>query len=656
MDPTEQQLLTGLVSADRAGDAAGAQHYADQLRALYSQPAMSDVTNTPLRGPQDATPTPIPQASAPQPSAASQEAPQQDYSGVRSTVNAFLQPFAGDTTFGVAPAAEAGLASVMYGVPYGTARGAVENQNEALAAQHPYANALGHLAGLYGGVKVLGGLLPEWLEPQAGQGLRNVAKAAGVGGALSGGEEAINGGSGRDIATAAGIGAVLGPVAGKVGETIGRAATGVTNKAWRYLAQKIGTSADDLDAWVQDFRAATGQNPSIQQIVKARAAGGIKDFASKNPATAQMLREAQETTAQEMPGNVVGAIEQNMSTTPRPEFINSVPAGRQSPQALLDARDSAMTAALDPIRETPVSLPQDLVEDPHFNDLLSGRNFRDVRMKLADGGAISIDDVDRIRRAANKLATAAPGSPFYDIGKEVTAEGASQVPEYRNVLDKYGAASRYIEGFSHSYGSGAPMETATDSGLRRSLASAEGQQGHANGVMAYYRNRAAQNADKAIGTARELSGHTATSAAVANAVPQPNADNLRGQAGAFSRAAQSAAESTPGTITPAAESDEAGRHLVVGAAEAAGGLHYTGAARVGRALATYFGSHTFPEDVQRQIAAGLTSTDPAVVRSTLTSLRQGETNAKSLKALANAISGMAGMKIGQFLSQPDPAY
>jgi hypothetical protein len=76
---------------------------------------------------------------------------------------------------------------------------------------------------------------------------------------------------------------------------------------------------------------------------------------------------------------------------------------------------------------------------------------------------------------------------------------------------------------------------------------------------------------------------------------------------------------------------------------------------MGRALASYFGSHTFPENVQREIAAGITSSDPAVVRSTLMRLRQSETDVQSLKRLANSLSGVTGAKVGQFLS-PEPAY
>jgi hypothetical protein len=45
----------------------------------------------------------------------------------------------------------------------------------------------------------------------------------------------------------------------------------------------------------------------------------------------------------------------------------------------------------------------------------------------------------------------------------------------------------------------------------------------------------------------------------------------------------------------------------------------------GRAIAAHFGSHTFPESVQREIAAGLTGHDPAVVRNTIQRLRQTET-------------------------------
>jgi hypothetical protein len=71
------------------------------------------------------------------------------------------------------------------------------------------------------------------------------------------------------------------------------------------------------------------------------------------------------------------------------------------------------------------------------------------------------------------------------------AEMHNQVPEYGDALGRHSAASKYIQGFSHAYGSGAPAETAADADLRSALATPEWQQGHANGIMTCWRNRAA---------------------------------------------------------------------------------------------------------------------------------------------------------------------
>lgn len=478
-------------------------------------------------------------------------------------------------------------------------------------------------------------------------GAANVARAAIAGGTIAGADTLTRTGNLGDAATNAAIGAVAGPVVGKVvGAGLGaaRAMSAPAAKAWAYIAKKIAVDPADLQAFIAAHRMLTGQQPSIQQVLDANSAGAVKDFAQNNPQAAMILQQGQAASAAALPAQAAGAVERGGMQAPTPTFISGIAADAQHPQGLLDTRDRSMDQAMGAMRNTGVSLPEDLRGDPDLQNALTGRNFRGVRERL-DNDELTIGDVDQIRQQLNAVSQnhpAGPGSPFAQLSNELVEEARQQVPQYAAALDEYGSASRYIQGFNHSYSGGAPAETATDAGVRRALATPEGAQGHAAGVVTNIRNRAGSSPSGAVSTLQDIATPGDTQRAFQGAATG-NTGGATDRAQALLDQQQSVARSTPTSVSPPNGLNAAG-NLAAAGVEGAAGLHLSAISRLSRSVTSFLKHSTFAPAVQRAIANGLTSRDPAVRDAMIERLRSANVAESDLKNLQTVIAGVAGGK------------
>lgn len=536
-----------------------------------------------------------------------------------------------------------------------------EANDTATAAAHPVPAVAGAVGGTALGAMGIGALMPEALAPKAGQTALNALKLAGIGGGLSATDAALEGGSPGQIAGAAATGAVVAPIAGAAAGAVGKTLARTGTKAWTYIAKKIGEPAADVEAAVARYHDSTGQWPSIQQILNARAQGGIRNFARSNPIAAEGFQNAQAAAADTLPARVSNVIQQ-AGISRRPEFLGRVGDFQQNPNALHNALDDAMTNAMEPIRSTPVDLPPEVAGSKAL------RNAAPALGELADDGSVgpsvlnklaamangkepesplTLGDIDTLRQGLRGLQ--AGGGKNAVRAKEyadfLTSAAADQVPEYADALDKYRAGARYIQGFEHSYGTGAPVATATEPSLRGALASDEGLAGHQAGLMTYLRSRAESSSNAAGELAKDLGSHAATSQAVAAATSPQQADTLINASSAIAAGQRAIQDSTLPRISDVSSSSPAQR-AAVGLGEAAAGMHLAGLGRVGRAIASYLGQHRYPPAVQRAIVTGLTSNDPAVLQTTIARLRQTETNAAALARLSQALGIATGANLG----------
>jgi hypothetical protein len=514
-----------------------------------------------------------------------------------------------------------------------------------------------------------------------------------------------------DRAVNAGLNAVVGGVGGYVlgtaaSKLAGAIATPVS-KGIRYLAGKIGMDPAEMATSIAQQRSA-GIEPTIQGVLNQRDAGVVAGAANKNPELALGLQGGRDAALEASPTDMAAAIEQNIPTA-RPTYLQGVADHQQSPQTLLDARDAQMTAAIrqgaNPVADRRVTVSTDLLANPLFraaaptvgevvpgaapgvspatklahaaalNDAADAARIANARatgpftteaaqqetalaaqnanaahaaaQARVDNNYITVGELESMRQQLGKIA-GGTGKESLEAGNTVNSLGqtlAQQHPEYTGALEDYGRASKYIEGFQHG-NAGEPVTSAVDLSLRQALQAPEGQQGHAAGVYINARDAALKGSQSAVQTAQMLSRNTAGNTALAAANPAA-APAVGATAQAVAQRAASVNASTPGSINVADQPGIGG--VVTGIGSAALGHPVAGANKIGSAVASLFSRNTFAPDVQRQIAAGLTSGNPAVQRQMLTRLQQAGADIASLRLLSQALSGGVGSATSQVL-------
>lgn len=446
--------------------------------------------------------------------------------------------------------------------------------------------------------------------------------------------------------------ALAGPVLGKVA---GIATEGVKNlaaparRAWGYVASKIGMTPDELITKVQDFNAQNGRMPSVQEMLDAKSAGGVKDFANSNPEAAMQLQAGQRASVESLPAQAAATVEAAGIPAPTPKFLKNIPANAQAPtqaspvDPLLAARDTGMKAAMAPIAQTPVELDLAPLLKKKVYSQLPDETQKLVRDAAKDAGdslddatvTVPLEQADAMRQTFRGLQqTPKNRKLFRGLAEDTRAAAVDQVPAYGTALDDFAAADNYRLGFNHAQQPGAVGSDVADQ-QQRALLTPEGLAGHQAGVMTTARDAAAQNPAAAAQQLEGLAGQGTANKTIAGIRGQPAADAARARAQGILESQRSAAASTPNAIKPEDDSGST-RNLVTGAGEMAAGLHLSGLGRFGRAISSFMFRTKFAPAVQREIGLGLTSHDPAIVNRTIGRLRQMHVDAHELQKLQAA--------------------
>lgn len=634
---------------------AGRQQNAPQQAPTSSEPAFFDPSGR--------------QAGAEQQEEAAPQFANDGMLGAGGGAMAALNKFADTATFGLSPKAQAGLVALYgkmkYGVPFGQAYDmaseAAEQRDQQLANAHPYANAAGMVGGIVGGGKLLGAamentpVLRGLVPVEGGSKLANFGREAAVAGGVSAGEEALRGGTPGQVALAGGAAAVAGPL---IGAAVGKVAGALgpkLGKGWRYLARKADIDPDVLASYL-----AANPGSRIADVMSARQAGTLRQFAEKNPIAGEVLQGAQREAEGALPGKVSSVVEDALGSPNRPLFLQNLNPKQLSPNSIASAKDSAMDAAVGAIENDTVQVPASLVREATFNKGVPYAMREDIANSMkgvdpADPQAtipMTIRQVDTVRRRLRRLqkSPANVGEDFGDFADDLRDIATGQHAAYGAALDEYGKASRFEQGFTHGYGGGTKETVGSGSSgdLRTALDSAEGESGRRAGYVLNLRNKAAGSAQGARKVAEEVSNHTSAAQAAQAAVGNPQAaDQLRSRAGTLRAADNALVAATPGALRNV--EDEGGNalgHIAFGAAQTATGMTHSGGYRVLHGLQNFLSSSHFSPEVQRNIMEGLTSTNANVQRQTLAALRSAIADQRAMRALQLGAGAVGGATVG----------
>lgn len=245
------------------------------------------------------------------------------------------------------------------------------------------------------------------------------------------------------------------------------------SRAWRKLAGKLRTSPDDMEAFVNASRQATGQMPSIAQVIHARDQGLLQGWASRHNTLGTRFNEAAEAA----PGL-------DMST-------GALKVGRTANAT--EAMDAALPAG-GRVRDAEIDIPSDLLSDPVFNRAVPRAMREKVRQAEAGGARLSVGDVDIVRRRLAKMqnAPANLGEDFGEVADELSALAGDQVPAYRQMLSDYRDESDFIRGFEH--GKAGKAKSEAEGQVAHSIQqTAFGEAGHKAGTSTRQGQKALRN-------------------------------------------------------------------------------------------------------------------------------------------------------------------
>ena len=504
---------------------------------------------------------------------AEREQPHNYAGGATSAIEAPLESFADAATLGLAPKAEAALAAAYghyrYGVPFGqaydAASQAADERADQLSAAHPYLSAAGALGGIIGGaVGMAPAVEKAGLGAVAGQAWRNVGKAAALGAGMGYADSALHGGDTAENALAAGVGGAVGPIAGKVAGVAVNRVGKLSERGWRALASKLeGVTPADLKAWYAQDLATSGGRSNLAAMVNAHARGEIQGFASQNPA---------------MRGALVD------------EARSAIAAKGTAPEEM--ARSAAFRQGMESLdRSSPVSLPQELRDDPAVLDAVKGYQYRGLRIRLADD-KLTLDDADTLRQRLGS-ASVKPGDEFTQARDAVTQAAETQNPGYAKLVGDYKSASNEIAGLSHGQHGGTEANMPPD--LQRRISTPEARQGLATGQRQYQNAKALAEVSGGIGKSRDGSGV---------------------------------------------------ENMIAGMAETAGGSHVFGLRNVVRGVAAILKGERLPPGVQLRLARAMATTDPNEFHDAIEHLIHANVSLDKIRALQSAFSASAGAKAG----------
>lgn len=617
-------------------------------------------------------------ATAVKPAAAAPEpvGPDDDDAITNNKAYAFLHGAADTATFGLADKASAVLASKVLSpltgkqMSYDEALARIRANASKAASSNPISAGAGDVAGLVAGGGVIGGAakaaeaLPvvgkavtaagDALKLQKGQGLRNIARAATVGGGTAAGftagregvDAATGDGTGLDpdaIATSAAAGAIGGPIAGKVASGVARSLGSVSDKAMRLLASRLDETPAVLQTVFDKFQQQTGRVPTLAEIVNMKSQGELRKFAAENPTVADAVGKAEDTAA--------GQRQQSVA-----QLVENEGGPAQDISQLTQARKATMDASMRPIQSR--SVPVDttdigLLTDPRVR--VASRNdpelqlaVQDAVQEVGDNGSSStlqVKHIDSIRRALRNQQSAMlnQNSSLYNpqkaigygnLADNIGQLGANAEPAYGDALEQFGRDSDYISGFNHGM-KGKTVGEADAPELIRALDTPEGRSGHQAGIVTRTSNAASDSTQGAVSVARQLAAQAGNTAALGEAVGGDASTRLAAAGDMEAKGADSLRNISGGG--PGATNSNMDASHAAHALGAAAGHSPTGIlSHVIRALS----GQKVPPAVQRKIAQYLA--DPSMTQQGVNLLRRAGLKNEEIGRLAQRIAASTG--------------
>lgn len=387
-----------------------------------------------------------------------------------------------------APEQRGGVGSAidaMHAFQGGVARGATFDlaPNVPEAQQHPYAAGAGELLGgaVSGGAELKGieaaghllapgatAAVKDYFTLKGGQAFRNLLRlvaGGAAGGAVTGGtvgavdaaatSNDVASGAATGAATGAIGGGMIGPVAAggvKVGGKILDAAQSASVRGLQLLADKLEMPVAQLRTMMSDFKAATGRNATLADIVDAKTKANMAPTIAAHQASHVTMQEAAEAQPQELPGRVIDQLNQGTTQTARG------PLSETTLGELQNDRDAAFTPGMDQIRHTPITvIGPDAAKVETALRAVAGKqapvDVREVSTNLQKG-YITLNDLDILRRSMADLNDKVPGGRFGNLSADLGAIGRTQSPEYDDLLRSFTSNSRFINGFKHGASAG----------------------------------------------------------------------------------------------------------------------------------------------------------------------------------------------------------
>lgn len=631
--PSLDDLNAALLKADANGDSVNAHLFANQIKQMRDSGQAQ------------------PQPTGPTSAADAANLAGQAAGADESPVSAAIGQAAHQGTFGLNNYVNAGaryaaqrLAGVKNPDDFKTDVAYSRGKSQGEYVGNPIASTIGGILGsvlgggaIAKGVKVIPGAAA--LLPKAGEGLSNLVKSATAGGTIGAVDSAANG---DDVATTgrnAAISAVAGPIVGKGAgvvmskiEPYAAAALGklvpsfnpdklpvASLQAHQALAKNLDMSPTELSQAYDSYQKLTGSLPNIAQITDLSSQGKLKALAAANSDIADAAMSAAGA------GKAPLHVQLQQAAQDRANLAAMGSAGRpQTSQAILSARDQAMTHMMNApgangtaLRDEPVTDPTGVLQSTLVDYAMRPNSQVNARLNqpspVLDNiqrGQTTINDIETVRKAlrdqqsafmrpapgANTARDPAMANQFGDLANKVEGLGSSSQtghPDYGTALGGYRQISRYNTGFEHGL-AGKGINDAPDDFTANDLGTNMGKAGYAHG-NALARGQAALDAISPSSVKPDNTPGVGAAASVAHAATAPSPYSLA-------------------------------------------------------SVVNHLSGMSLPKNVQGVVAKQLFSNDPVVVKQGIANLRRAGQSADDIRKLGAAVGGSAGASISNYLN------
>ena len=417
----------------------------------------------------------------------------------------------------------------------------------------------------------LGKKATSFISLQAGQGGRNVGRAALAGATAGGVAEGVMEG-------APGAGAALGAAGGPLGLAAVKTfqvGKGAIQKLLQSpdargiiaLAKQLGEKPQEMARRFLEFKQVQGRNPAIADIANPQAVAELRETILLSPDAVRIAQEGAETATRRRAADVAEGVTGGRVTTTQ--------TGQKA------ARDRRAIDQFKEAEDDAIEFTSKEADEFFGNDLLMSALPRSLRPRIqaaleaaGEGNPVTLSglDVNDLRLALRDRARGAVGSDrvFGELADEVELIARGQSPAFARAIDEF--SSRSLRGEGVAAGRKVSSQDASEfEATFREGGSNEVQAGTRVGARSELSDRAARSAGSATGLARELAQDSGLVRKLREVMPAEEVDRLQQLGRQQSRSA-----ANMDTLSPAARSEQgkAMRELtndVVGAMVVAGG-------------------------------------------------------------------------------------